>query len=88
MLGGEQYRSLSKSGVLQSLGEIWCTAIGAFGMRIERPEWRNPRVAVENEGARSWLFGCEGDARVSRVTGDERVLVMARVITWVIVPFL
>ena len=40
-------------------------------------------MTVENEGARGWLFGCEGAAGVSRVTGDERVLVMARVI----VPF-
>ena len=45
-------------------------------------------MAVVNEGARGWLFGCEGDARVSRVTSDERTLVMARVIIWVIVPFL
>ena len=45
-------------------------------------------MAVENVGARGWLFGVEVDARVSRVTGDERVLVMARMIKWVIVPFL
>ena len=50
------------------------------GMRW--PDWRNRSVAVVNEGARGWLFGCE----VTRASHAS--LVIARVIIWVIVPFL